>query len=90
MHHRPDVSVLPSLLHRALPGGDRARQEAVRRRICQRSAELRFADEPGRVPGAVAAGRNFYGSRPQFGWAPDPWFAGQHVGQMVQRGAIWC
>ena len=32
--------------------GDRAREEAVRRAICQRPAELRQPDEPGGVPGA--------------------------------------
>ena len=50
----------------------------------QRAAELRQPDEPGGVPGAAAAGRHLHGPRPQFGRAPDPRLAGQHVRQMVQ------
>ena len=63
----------------------RARQEAVRLQLRQRAAQFRQPDEPGRVPGAAAAGRHLHGPRPQFGRPPDPRLAGQHVRQVVQR-----
>ena len=59
--------------------GDRARQEAVRRRFRQRPAQFRLPDEPGGVPGAAAARRHVHGPRPQLGRAPDARLAGQHV-----------
>ena len=68
--------------------GDRARQEAVRRGLRQRPAELRQPDEPGGVPGAARAGRHLHGPRPRRRRPPDPRLAGQHVRQVVQGRAL--
>ena len=67
---------------------DRARQEAVRRELRQRAAEFRQPDEPGGVPRAGEAGRHLHGARSRGRRPPDPRLAGQHLGQVVQGGAL--
>ena len=44
--------------------------------------------QPGRVHGADAARRYLHGAEPGGGRAPDARLAGQHVGQVVQGGAL--
>ena len=50
--------------------------------------QLRQPDEPGGVPGADEAGRHLHGARSRGRRTPDPRLAGQHVGQVVQGGAL--
>ena len=56
--------------------------------IRQRSAELRQPDEPGGVPGPSPARRHLHGPRSGRGRASDARLARQHVGQVVQGGAL--
>src|ERR1700716_313954 len=58
------------------------------RGVCQRAAQLRQPDEPGGVPGAAAARRYLHGSRSRRRRTSHPWFAGQHVRQVVQGFAL--
>ena len=44
--------------------------------------------QPGGVPGADAAGRHLHGPRSRRRRPSDPRLAGQHVGQVVQAGAL--
>jgi glycine hydroxymethyltransferase len=59
----------------------RAGEGAVQLQVRQCAAEFGQPDEPGRVPGAAAAGRHLHGARPEFGRPPDAWLAGEHVGK---------
>ena len=68
--------------------GDRARQETVRRAVCQRAAELRQPDEPGGVSGAAAARRHLHGPRSRRRRPSHPRLARQHVRQVVQGLAL--
>ena len=67
---------------------DRAREEAVRLQLRERAAQFRQPDEPGGVPGADEPGRHLHGARSRGRRTPDARLAGQHVGQVVQGGAL--
>ena len=64
---------------------DRARLQALRRRLRQRAAELRQPGQPGGVPRAAQARRHLPRDGPLRRRPPDPRREAQHVGQVVQR-----
>ena len=68
--------------------GDRTLQAAVRRRLRERAAAFGFAGQPGRVPGAAAAGRHDprHVARPRR--PPHARREGEHQRQAVQRRAV--
>ena len=75
---------LPVRRHRR-EARDRACLPPVRLPLRQRSGELRLTGKSGRLHGPDAPRRHLHGARSRLRRAPDPWLAGEHVGQMVQR-----
>ena len=77
---------LPVRRHRR-KAGDRARLQAVRLPLRQRPAQFRQPGQPGRVPGADAAGRHVHGARSRRRRPSHPRLAGQHVRALVQAAS---
>ena len=69
--------------------GHRTGNKAVRLQICQCAAAFRRLGQCGSVLRADAAWRHLHGAQPRRRRASHARLAGQHVGQMVQAGALW-
>ena len=66
----------------------RARQEAVRLPLRQRAVALGQHRQPGGIHGADEPRRYLHGAQPRRRRTPDARLARQHVGQVVQGGAL--
>ena len=79
---------LPVRRHRR-DAGDRARDQIVRLQVRQCAAAFRRFRQRGSFLRADAARRHLHGAQSGRRRASHPRLAGQHVGQMVQAGALW-
>ena len=70
--------------------GDRARDQTVRLQVRQCAAAFRRLRQCRSVLRADAAGRHFHGPQSRRRRTSHARLAGQHVGQMVQAGAVQC
>ncbi len=68
--------------------GDRAGQETVQLSVRQRAVALGQHRQSGSLHGADEPRRYLHGAEPRRRWTPDARLARQHVGQVVQGGAL--